>query len=378
MTTPSPSLQASLSRCEQVKTPGSNERTRESIWLRLGAVAVAIACCGWSADLIGAWRDSPLDFLGWLAVLIWLSPLIYWASARDSRVAMDGSRVPLLMGAVVCGALGSLASLNVMQHVGLVLACAAWLGWSWTTWVWAATGISWMPALGWLCSALGVDGASLLLRVLLSGTGAAVVLCCSGQPRRMRAPAWLGWSVLAGALAASLIWQFVPTSGAEQRLLQLPVRGPGFDSQAVALSAGEAKSLGQAIAVRRSYQLDGQQVLLSVIDGTCNRHAVHDPLYCFVGSGWRVTAEERIEVPGGAARRLQLAQGSRRGEVVYWFSDGRIRHSRIARYWWQTTLRRLSCGASGDEPVMVLLQSWSERPVDWPRVLAPGSPWFRL
>lgn len=361
---------------EDSATDGLNER---SFWLSVCGALVIALCCAWSADLFGAWRDSPLDRFGWLPLLIWIAPLIQLAVNRDPRLRLDARRTPLLVAAVACGSLGSLTSLNVLQHMGLILACSAWLGWSWSTFVWAASGIGWVPAFGWVAAKAGAGGAVLLLRVLSSGVGAAVLLRSRGRETcSMRAPSWVGWTALASALGASLIWQFVPLHGAEQRLIELQIQGDHFNSRGVALSATESTSLGAAIAVRRLYTFGDQRILANLIDATHNRHAVHDPLYCFTGSGWQIVNDRRVEIPGGEGRHVTFARQGQRAELTFWFSDGAVRHCGIANYWWQTTLRRLTCGLSGPEPVLVLLQSYDDRPVDWRVILRPDSPLFSL
>ena len=97
-------------------------------------------------------------------------------------------------------------------------------------------------------------------------------------------------------------------------------------------------------------------MVLMVIDGARNRHAVHDPTYCFRGAGWEIAGDRPFELPGGTGKILSLHKGNETREAVYWFSDGCDRHAQVTRCWWQMALRRLTFGKSGPDPVLVLIQ----------------------
>jgi hypothetical protein len=158
-------------------------------------------------------------------------------------------------------------------------------------------------------------------------------------------------------LTAIGIWEFVKLPDAADRLAALPVAGLNFASRELPLTTAERDIYGRARVLKRLYQVGRQRFALVVVDGSLNRHAVHDPLYCFRGAGWTVTATRDWPVRGGAARVVTLAQGRATAEAVYWFSDGATRHASAPRYWWQTALRRLSLGRSGPEPILVLVHN---------------------
>ena len=109
---------------------------------------------------------------------------------------------------------------------------------------------------------------------------------------------------------------------------------------------------------------------MMVIDGGTNRHAVHDPVYCFRGAGWTVRERRLFPLEGGSAAVLKLARGGadEEQEAMYWISDDQRRYVEPWRYWWQTTMRRLTFGHSGAEPVMVILQPASTGAFDWQRL----------
>src|SRR5205823_6175223 len=111
-------------------------------------------------------------------------------------------------------------------------------------------------------------------------------------------------------------------------------------SRELQLEPAESAIYGKARATKRLYQVGAQRFVIIVIDGTNNRHAVHDPLYCFRGAGWSMKDEEPFPIPGGSAKLLRLTNGRDMREALHWFSDGAQRYSSSMRYWWQTTLRR--------------------------------------
>ena len=158
-------------------------------------------------------------------------------------------------------------------------------------------------------------------------------------------------------LAAIGVWESVKLPDAAARFEAVPVSGLNFASRDLPLTAAERDIYGSARVLKRLYQVGRQRLALVVVDGSSNRHAVHDPLYCFRGAGWSVTASREWAVRGGTARVVTLSQGRAAAEAVYWFSDGDSRHASAPRYWWQTALRRLSLGRSGPEPVLVLVHN---------------------
>jgi hypothetical protein len=182
------------------------------------------------------------------------------------------------------------------------------------------------------------------------------------------------WCVIVGALLCGVIWELAPLPNASSRMARLPQSGFGVSSVEVPLGPAEKEILKNAGVLRREYNLLGSSLLLTIIDGTNDRHAVHDPFYCIRGSGWEIVSENSFPIPGGEARLIRVRKNDHEAEAMVWFSDGRKRHPSASKYWWQTTLRRLSLGASGPEPVLVNLQASGPKAVNWHEVIArfPG------
>jgi hypothetical protein len=178
------------------------------------------------------------------------------------------------------------------------------------------------------------------------------------------------WLAIVVALGLAGLWQFFPLADAHDRLDALPVKGLFFDSRPMPLNPAEHEIYGSARVLKRLVRMRGQAFTLTVIDGTRNRHAIHDPLYCFRGAGWEVSAATDVNLPHGTARAVSLRQSGKQGEAVYWFSNGRQAFASATRFWTETTLRRLTLGRSSDEPVLVILTSVDDRSPDWGGILA--------
>ncbi len=177
------------------------------------------------------------------------------------------------------------------------------------------------------------------------------------------------WIALGIALLLSLVWQFAPLSDASARLNAIPLRGLDFQGRDLPLAPVEISIYSPARVLKRIYQVGRQQVIVVAIDGSRNRHAIHDPTFCFRGAGWTIGAARDLPVPGGYVRVLSLAKEGRHIEAMYWLSDGQTRHASALEYWWQTTWRRLTLGHSGAEPILFVLQPVNRESLDWELLL---------
>lgn len=329
-------------------------------WPSKIGMLILFYCAAFSFDLFDAWRTSPVDRLAWVALLIWLSPLaiLRWIDRERNLIGRE-SLVLYAMALVSC-LMGQLGAVNAFEHVALLLAMTGLLRWTWKSGIWLASGVSWMPAFGYLVVESAPDQV-LTLRVALALVGAGIILAplAHRQPAALARANWKRWGLSIGVVIALLVgalWRFVPLRGAENRLLAMPTQGPSFRSWSVPLKAEERSLLGEGLAARRLYEFGSTRALVSIVDGTRNRHAVHDPRYCFLGAGFHVQHAAAVPVVGGEATLLRLERNGQRTQIVYWFSDGSQRHGSFTRYWWQTTLRRITWGNSGAEPVLVIVQ----------------------
>jgi hypothetical protein len=185
---------------------------------------------------------------------------------------------------------------------------------------------------------------------------------------------WVAAFVVA---AAAVLWRLAPLPDARDRTEAVEA-GPGRKLEAIPLAPWEAEYFGRARALRWLATGRGRPVVVTVVDGGGNRRAVHDPGYCFRGAGWTVVSEEPLALPHGEAVRVRLQKAGEELDAVYWFSDGRRAHASPTRYWWDTTRRRLTLGASGPEPVLVLLVPAQGGAVSWPEWLDKWPQFTRL
>ncbi len=177
----------------------------------------------------------------------------------------------------------------------------------------------------------------------------------------------------------AVTWELAPLQGSGgDRLSEIPLRGEHFQGTEVPPTAREIELLGGASIVKRHYLFDGRPFAVTVIDGTQNRKAVHDPSYCFRGSGGELIHDGHIDLPDGEARHLRVRQGAREFEVLLWFTDGRECYSGYLRYRIATALRKLTFGLSGPEPIFVMVRSPAEahRRIDWERAARDWLPVF--
>jgi hypothetical protein len=177
------------------------------------------------------------------------------------------------------------------------------------------------------------------------------------------------WCALICTAIITLGWPLLPVPSAQQRLASIPRASPDFQSSPLELSAADRAFLGKAEAVQSLVAMrGGGRLVLTVIDGTKNRHAVHDPSYCFSGAGWQILTKKAVKVPSGDATWVCLAKDASKTEALWFFDNGKRQFTSPFEYWLETSRRRATLGRSGDEPVLVTLRSLPDEPVNWDRV----------
>lgn len=120
------------------------------------------------------------------------------------------------------------------------------------------------------------------------------------------------WFALGLAIVLGVLWQFYPLQNASLRINSLPLTGPNFVGEEVPLSTTEKEFFKDVGLIKRLYKIDNQLFLVTALDGTKNRHAVHDPYYCFRGTGWEIISNQEFKMPRGSARLVELRQGDKR------------------------------------------------------------------
>ena len=177
------------------------------------------------------------------------------------------------------------------------------------------------------------------------------------------------WFALILAALLTFVWPMIPVPSAAKRLAAIATSSPDFQSRQLEINATDRAFLGKAEAVQSLIAMrGGGRLVLTVIDGSRNRHAVHDPNYCFSGAGWQVHAHDVVKVPSGNATWLSLAKDAQSTEALWFFDDGKHQFVSPVEYWLATACRRATLGHSGAEPVLVSLRSLPGEPVNWDRV----------
>ena len=339
------------------------------------AVLAAISFCAWHSRHLWttAWIHSPFDSYASVAFLIWCIPAFTDFLQRIVRpnVLFVGISIAFTVMSQVC-------EIRSFAYVGLAFAISS--GRTNGRLTWLCSSISWMPALGWMSSQT-LPEYTVLIRLSLACVGAASAFVtlrrksqaesnhvaargrCDSNEQLMPVSTRMAGVFI--VIIAAITWDRFPIPDALRDLEEIPIRGIGFEGKDVPLTERERDNLSGANVLKRIYRVNGQRFLMTVTDGTRNRHAVHDPTYCFRGDGWHVEHSFQVPLYAGAARLVKLRRHDRHTEAVFWYSDGRTRHSSIVRYWFQTTVRRLTLGVFRPEPVLVLLRPIGHETVDW-------------
>jgi len=178
------------------------------------------------------------------------------------------------------------------------------------------------------------------------------------------------------AAIIALVWPALPMSEGTNRLANIPLDGPDFHSVSMELSPADTKFLAGASAVQRIVRpRQGPPFMLTVIDGSGNRHAVHDPTYCLAGGGWNIMNKQKMTMASGEATWLSMEKDGVKMEALWFFDDGSEQFTSPLTYWSRASLRRATRGLSGPEPLLVMLRIPPGESADWkriPQVLLPA------
>ncbi|MCB1136252.1 MAG: exosortase-associated EpsI family protein [Chlamydiia bacterium] len=180
------------------------------------------------------------------------------------------------------------------------------------------------------------------------------------------------------ACAVGFMWEFFELPTAKNRIAQLPLVKKGYIGREIGLTDSELSFFQGVTVVKRVYNVGNQKCFITILDGTRNRHAVHDPFYCYRGDGWTLLEKVPLKVPGGTAEILRMEKNGVVSESMYWFSNGQTRHASMFLYLWQATIRRLTLGRSGEEPIRITVAPIEGNTLDWNAVVANFPELFEL
>ncbi|HHO76651.1 MAG TPA: exosortase-associated EpsI family protein [Deltaproteobacteria bacterium] len=177
---------------------------------------------------------------------------------------------------------------------------------------------------------------------------------------------WLGFSL---TLIIGIIFDIYGVHNGTSRIHNLPLQGLGYTGYDMSLNPSERSLYSDAEVLKRCYQLGKDKFVLIAIDGARNRHAVHDPIYCFQGAGWSISSTRKLPIEGGSGLLMNLQRDEQDREILYWFTNNKTRHSSVVRYWIQATIRRITLGRSGQEPILIMMQSLDNKGIEWAKIL---------
>jgi len=141
------------------------------------------AFCAWhaTAHLLQAWRHSPFERFGWVALMIWLIPV-----ARMVCAGADTSRhFKLAIVSLALSFIGVIGDLNVLIYCGLAGIMGSIAHVSGRAWLWLLLAVCWMPAFSLLFARLQLTPHMVqLLRLVTATVAAGLGLCWLPVPRK--------------------------------------------------------------------------------------------------------------------------------------------------------------------------------------------------
>jgi hypothetical protein len=115
----------------------------------------------------------------------------------------------------------------------------------------------------------------------------------------------------------------------------LPLEGAEFSGKDVPLTDFEKTFFNNVNVIKRLYRIDGNNYFVTVLDGTRNRHVVHDPYYCFRGSGWEIMSAQDFPLKNGEAKLIEITKGAQQKNALFWFSNQKEQYTSPWKYWWE-------------------------------------------
>jgi exosortase/archaeosortase family protein len=119
---------------------------------------LVIGYCGWRChELLDAWRHSPFDRLGWLAFILWLSPVAFACFQTPGILNLVAAgRLSYLAWGGIATFTGDLGDLNLLRQAGLALALMSLMPRQ-LSGIRGLTALTWVSASGWIGSRLGAE-----------------------------------------------------------------------------------------------------------------------------------------------------------------------------------------------------------------------------
>ncbi len=116
-------------------------------------VAALLFVLCFQGSLVNAWLISPLDKGAWIALLIWITPILLyrcgWLNV-PAKVSLDNTS--LLMIGIILTVLGIIGSVNSLKTLGLAFALASFVPLHPVAILWLISSLAWMHPFAYLGS----------------------------------------------------------------------------------------------------------------------------------------------------------------------------------------------------------------------------------
>ncbi|TXI37710.1 MAG: hypothetical protein E6Q59_07460 [Nitrosomonas sp.] len=135
-----------------------------------------LAYCLWQAsDLPISWLHAPLVRYAWIAFIIWCIPTLWHMSRSLLDNTPKGYSPYLLAAAITASLLGSLGSLHLLRHLGLAFAIGGIVPFHYSTLIWMATAIAWLPGFGWMIKSLPLTIIP-IIQIVIAAVGSCTMI----------------------------------------------------------------------------------------------------------------------------------------------------------------------------------------------------------
>jgi len=115
--------------------------------------AIFVYCILNMIPLSKAWFFAPMELYGWLAFLIWASPVaIYWILKVQRKLEPHPWNSVIYGLAIFFMLFGELTTLNALKYIGVAFAVFGLVPFYWGLFVWLVGAFCWMPVFGWIGS----------------------------------------------------------------------------------------------------------------------------------------------------------------------------------------------------------------------------------
>lgn len=141
-----------------------------------------------------------------------------------------------------------------------------------------------------------------------------------------------------------------------------------FANKSIEPSMAEKNFHQSSDLYKKAFHINGQNVLVVIIDGKNDRHAIHDPEFCFKGSGWSISNSRKLPINGGQGNLIRLDKNGITSNCLFWFSDGHNKYSSFSQFVAATTLNKLKIWDTKSNLRAVCIQSFPGQPVDFSRL----------